>query len=55
MQQRLADEATRLGTLIVSEPEADRPTDATPEAIATLNGLNAAIAEYVGGIAVDNA
>ncbi len=54
-QQSLADEAARLGALIVSEPVDDRPIDATPEAIATLNSLNAAIAEHIGSIAIDNA
>ena len=54
-QQSLADEAARLEALMVSEPEADRPVDATPESIAILNGLSAAISEHLGSIAIGNA
>lgn len=54
-QQSLADEAARLGALIVSEPEADRPIDATPENIAILDSLRAGIGKHLGNITIDNA
>lgn len=54
-QEGLAEEAARLEHLRATEPEGDRPIDATPEAIAILNSLHAAISEHLGSIALDNA
>ena len=54
-QEGLAEEAARLEYLRATEPKGDRPIEATPEAIAILNGLHAAISEHLGSIALDNA
>ena len=54
-QEGLVTEAARLEFLRATEPEDDRPIEATPEAIDTLNRLHAAIGGHLGGIAINNA
>ncbi len=54
-QQSLEAEADRLKMLRTTLTPENQPVDATPETIAVIEGLSAAIRGHLGTIAVDNA